>query len=62
MRFDGWYIFCSGLVIAGAGCGHGAQSCDEIGRLAAVLGLTGAWDSDLEQEKFRVRFKQGAKL
>ena len=55
-------MFCSGLVIAGAGCGHGAQSCDEIGRLAAVLGLTGAWDSDLDREKFRVRFKPGAKL
>lgn len=55
-------IFCSGLVIAGAGCGHGAQSCDEIGRLAAVLGLTGAWDSDLQRERFTVRFKPGAKL
>lgn len=47
----------SGLVIAGAGCGHGAQSCDEIGRLAAVLSLTGDWDSDLQREMFRVRYK-----
>ena len=56
------HIFASGLVIAGAGCGHGAQSCDEIGRLAAVLSLTGDWDSDLERDKFRVRYKPGAKL
>ena len=52
----------SGLVIAGAGCGHGAQSCDEVGRLAAVLSLTGEWDSDLDRERFRVRFKQKARL
>ena len=47
----------TGLVIAGAGCGHGAMSGDEIGRLAAELALTGQWDSDVNRDMFRIQFK-----
>ena len=34
-------MIISGLTVAGAGCGTGAMSGDEIGRLAAVLSSTG---------------------
>ena len=63
-----------GLVIAGAGCGHGAKGADEIGerrqtsqcgqtffisgRIAAVLSLTGHWDCPLDRDLCRLRFKQ----
>lgn len=40
------------------GCGAGAKSADEIGRLAAVLALEGRWDSDLPADWFIPR--QGA--
>ena len=50
-------IWILGLVIAGAGCGHGAMSGDEIGRLAAELALSGHWDSDFNRDMFRVKFK-----
>jgi len=46
------------LVICGAGCGHGAMSSDEIGRVAAVLGLSGRWDSDVDRDHCRVKYKQ----
>ena len=46
-----------GLCVAGGGCGYAAKSCDEIGRIAASLALTGTWDSDLDREMFRAKFK-----
>ena len=47
----------SGLCVACGGCGYAAKSCDEIGRIAANLLLTGTWDTHLEREMFRVKFK-----
>jgi hypothetical protein len=36
------------------GCaGAAAKSCDEIGRLAAVLTVEGRWDSSLDQSLFQ---------
>ena len=31
------------LLVAGGGAGYAAKSCDEIGRVAAVLGVRGVW-------------------
>ncbi len=40
-------------VVVATGCGGAAaKSCDEIGRLAAVLSARGTWDSTLDQEWF----------
>ena len=50
------------MTIAGAGCGTGAMSCDEIGRVAAVLSLTGHWDSSVDREECMARFRPKAKL
>ena len=38
-----------GVTIAGAGCGTGAMSSDEVGRVAAVLSLTGEWDCSVDR-------------
>jgi len=51
-----------GLVIAGAGCGHGAMSSDEIGKVAAELSSTGKWTSELEKEECRLLYRHGSKL
>jgi sarcosine oxidase len=45
-----------GFVVAG-GCGAGAKSCDEIGRIAARLVETGAWTYDLPAETFAARWQ-----
>lgn len=37
------------------GCGAGAKSADEVGRLAAVLAVQGRWDSDLPAAWFAPR-------
>jgi sarcosine oxidase len=44
-----------GFVVAG-GCGAGAKSCDEIGRIAARLVEAGAWSYDLPAETFAARW------
>jgi sarcosine oxidase len=41
-------------VVVATGCaGAAAKSCDEIGRLAAVLTVEGRWDSSLDQSLFQ---------
>jgi glycine/D-amino acid oxidase-like deaminating enzyme len=45
-----------GFVVAG-GCGAGAKSCDEIGRIAAGLVAAGAWSYDLPAEIFAARWR-----
>jgi sarcosine oxidase len=45
-----------GFVVAG-GCGSGAKSCDEIGRVAAGLVEAGAWSHDLPAETFAARWQ-----
>jgi sarcosine oxidase len=45
-----------GFVAAG-GCGAGAKSCDEIGRVAAGLVEAGAWSYDLPAETFAARWQ-----
>jgi glycine/D-amino acid oxidase-like deaminating enzyme len=45
-----------GFVVAG-GCGAGAKSCDEIGRVAARLVEAGAWNYDLPAETFAARWQ-----
>jgi sarcosine oxidase len=45
-----------GFVVAG-GCGAGAKSCDEIGRVAAGLVATGAWSYELPAETFAARWQ-----
>ena len=56
---DAPYIeeICEGLFVAVGGCGYAAKSCDEIGRIAAVLVVEGRWDSDIEQERMKVVWK-----
>ncbi|XP_003724264.3 uncharacterized protein LOC100889440 [Strongylocentrotus purpuratus] len=43
--------------VAAGGNGGGAMVADEIGRTAAKMILKGAWDSDLPQDEFRVRWR-----
>nr|XP_054754303.1 monomeric sarcosine oxidase-like [Lytechinus pictus] len=43
--------------VAVGGNGGGVMVADEIGRIAARMILKGAWDSDLPQEEFRVRWR-----
>jgi sarcosine oxidase len=45
-----------GFVVAG-GCGAGAKSCDEIGRIAARLVEADAWSYDLPAETFAARWQ-----
>lgn len=41
-------------VVVATGCaGAAAKSCDEIGRIAAVLAMQGRWDSSLDQSLFQ---------
>ena len=48
---------CEGVWLAAGGCGYAAKSCDEIGRIAAVLATTGNWDSEIQREKMNVKWK-----
>ncbi|GFV43357.1 monomeric sarcosine oxidase [Trichonephila clavipes] len=46
------------VAVAVVGNGRGATMCDEVGRLAAELCLTGKWDSELPKKPFEAIFKQ----
>lgn len=53
------YIDCvesDHLYVVAGGCGAGAKSCDEIGRVAALLVENGAWSYDLPAETFAARW------
>ncbi|CAC5388001.1 unnamed protein product [Mytilus coruscus] len=53
----------SQLGIAVGGNGYAAKSCDEIGRLAALLVLKNKWDTTLPKDSFTVKYKtEGSKL
>jgi glycine/D-amino acid oxidase-like deaminating enzyme len=40
-----------GRLVVATGCGGAAaKSCDEIGRIAAVLAVHGEWDSPLDRD------------
>jgi len=60
---SGPYIDCvkSGLFVAGGGCGYAAKSCDEIGRIAAVLSVTGDWDSDIARDIMTIKWRENTK-
>ena len=45
------------LYLATGGCGAGAKSCDEIGRIAALLVEKGTWHYDLPAETFAARWR-----
>ena len=45
-----------GLYVAAGGCGYAAKSCDEIGRVAAVLAVEQSWDSNLPRQACRLQF------
>lgn len=47
----------AGVVVAAGGCGQAAKCCDEIGRIAAVLGAEGRWDSDIPQHMMEFSWK-----
>ena len=49
---------CEGLVVAGGGCGYAAKSCDEIGRIAAVLATGGGWDSDIPADVMKIQYRR----
>lgn len=54
------YIDCvepDHVYLATGGCGAGAKSCDEIGRVAALLVEQGAWTYDLPAETFAARWQ-----
>ena len=57
---DGPYIgeVCEGLVVAGGGCGYAAKSCDEIGRIAAVLATGGGWDSAIPADVMDIKYRR----
>ena len=44
----------SRLVGAAGGCGYAAKSCDEIGRLAAVLSVEERWDSAIPRDSCKL--------
>ena len=35
-----------------------AKDCDEIGRIAAVLAVTGDWDSDIARDVMRIKWRE----
>lgn len=45
------------IYVATGGCGAGAKSCDEIGRVAALLVEHGSWQYDLPAETFAAKWK-----
>lgn len=54
------YIDCAEtdhLYVVAGGCGAGAKSCDEIGRVAALLVESGEWNYDLPAETFAARWE-----
>ncbi|GFV43347.1 uncharacterized protein TNCV_1948601 [Trichonephila clavipes] len=42
------------VAVAAVGNGLGATICDEVGRLAACLSVTGKWDSELPKSLFEI--------
>ncbi|GFR12168.1 peroxisomal sarcosine oxidase [Trichonephila clavata] len=42
------------VAVAAVGNGLGATICDEVGRLAACLSVTGQWDSELPKSLFEI--------
>lgn len=53
------YIDCvepDQVYVVSGGCGAGAKSCDEIGRIAALLVESGNWNYDLPAETFAARW------
>ena len=40
----------SGVYLATGGCGEGAATCEEIGRIAATLAVEDIWDSDIDRK------------
>ncbi|GIY85392.1 DAO domain-containing protein [Caerostris extrusa] len=44
------------VTVAVVGNGRGATICDEVGRIAAQLSLTGHWDSELPKKLFEAIF------
>ncbi len=53
------YIDCvepDQLYVVAGGCGAGAKSCDEIGRIAALLVENGRWSYDLPVETFAAKW------
>ena len=54
------YIDCvepDSLYVVAGGCGAGAKSCDEIGRVAALLVAHGKWGYDLPAETFTAQWE-----
>ncbi|XP_068251063.1 monomeric sarcosine oxidase-like [Palaemon carinicauda] len=47
-----------GFAVALGGNGYGAQSCSEIGRIAARLVLLEEWDSDIPRDTVRIKWKE----
>ena len=45
------------VTVGVVGNGRGAQYSDEVGRIAAVLSLTGKWESELPKSHFRVMYQ-----
>ena len=37
-----------GVYLATGGCGEGAATCEEIGRIAATLAVEDFWDSEID--------------
>ncbi|GFY59235.1 peroxisomal sarcosine oxidase [Trichonephila inaurata madagascariensis] len=46
------------VAVAAVGNGLGATICDEVGRLAACLSVTGKWDSELPKSLFEIIFEK----
>jgi glycine/D-amino acid oxidase-like deaminating enzyme len=44
-----------GVYLATGGCGEGATSCDEIGRIAAKLAVDQIWESAIPREACRAK-------
>ena len=40
---------------------YAAKSCDEIGRIAAVLAVTGDWDSDIARDIMTIKWRENTK-
>ena len=47
-----------GVYLATGGCGEGAASCDEIGRIAAKLAVDDIWDSMIPREACKAKLNK----
>lgn len=45
------------ITVAAVGNGKGAKLSDEIGRIGAMLSITGRWDSELPKSHFEAIFQ-----